>query len=242
MYEGCLSILAFKENPNRNRLDSYEEKGEENQIYKNYRDSIVSIDQNLIDQLKRSSNMGGQHEVNTSNMVPRGSVLAAHIKLNHGYLFKDSLFTFFKNIRKRMDFSFLKRPTFILLCLSKFFGDIAFFIPWSFIPSIMETKHIDSDNSSILLSFLGIASMISRLLNGALLDRKEVSPLIVCTVSTCVAGLALFMLPFCDNFEMFAIVGSIYGLFSGGYIVSQTIVLVAIYGIESMVTALGMFS
>ena len=115
------------------------------------------------------------------------------------------------------------------------------FIPWSFIPSIMDTKHIDSDMSSILLSFLGITSMISRLLNGAILDRKGVSPLIVCSSSTGIAGLTLFMLPFCNTFEMFAVVGSIYGLFSGGCIVSQTITLVAIYGIESMVSALGMF-
>ena len=135
----------------------------------------------------------------------------------------------------------MKKPTFILLCLSKVFGDIAMFIPWSFIPSIMDTKHIDSDKSSILLSFLGITSMISRLLNGAILDRKGVSPLIVCSASTGVAGLVLFMLPFCNTFEMFALVGSIYGLFSGGYIVSQTIILVAVFGIESMVSALGTF-
>ena len=49
----------------------------------------------------------------------------------------------------------------------------------------------------------------------------------------------MLILPFCYNFETFAIVGSLYGLFSGGYVTSITIVLVDMFGTGSLVSALG---
>ena len=116
MYEGSLTKLASKMNQNQNKSDSYEGKITENQIYKHYRNSIVSIDQDFVDRLNGSGDMDRQHEVNTSIMMPRGSVLAEHIKLNNrpnldydtnnGVLFNDSLFSFVKNIQKEWIFYF----------------------------------------------------------------------------------------------------------------------------------------
>ena len=63
MYEGSLFKLASKQNSNQSKLNLYGEKMMEKQIYKSYRNSIVSIDPDLIDQLNDLSDMVGHHEV-----------------------------------------------------------------------------------------------------------------------------------------------------------------------------------
>ena len=105
--------------------------------------------------------------------------------------------------------------------------------------SMMEKKEIDPYKSSFLFTFLGIANLISRLGSGIILDHPKISAIIVNTISTSVAGLSFALMPFCDSFEAFAIVGSIYGLFAGGYVTTQPIVLVDMFGIESLVSCLG---
>lgn len=108
-----------------------------------------------------------------------------------------------------------------------------------FLPSMMEDKQIDPTQARFLLSFLGITELISRLTSGFILDRPKIPSPVVNTVSTSVTGIALLLFPLCNRFERFAIVGSLYGLVSGGYITSQTIILVDMFGLESLVSALG---
>ena len=98
---------------------------------------------------------------------------------------------------------------------------------------------MDPDKASFLMTFLGIANLISRLISGYLLDHPKISSVVVNTISTTIAGITMGILPFCTNFESFAAVGSMYGLFAGGYITSQSIILVDMFGIESLVSSLG---
>ena len=138
-----------------------------------------------------------------------------------------------------LDISYLKKPLFLLICLSRFFGDCAFFIPWSYLPSMMEKKGVDSQSASFLFTFLGLANLISRLGSGALLDHPKVAAITVNTISTTVAGISFAILPFCTTFETFTVVGVMYGLFAGGYVTTSPIVLVDMFGVESLVSCLG---
>ena len=241
-YDRSLSRLEINESKGRNESQTqrYNNENEaDEQLYTRYRHSIVSI--------QSCTNEDKNEKQISLNMLPRGSVLAQHIRLKKNSIqdpemrkeFDSQTVSLFKSISNMLDISYLKRPLFLLVSLARFFGDFSFFIPWTFLPSMMEKKQIDPTKASFLLTFLGITCLVSRILSGVLLDRPKIPSPVVSTVSTMVAGVAMLLLPFCYNFETFAIVGCLYGLFSGGYVTSQTIVLVDMFGMESLVSALG---
>ena len=207
---------------------------------------MVSL-QSFTDNETETQDIESERNMQEVNTLPRGSLLVQHIRLKKDSIvdpemkkeFESQTLSIFRSIRAMLDISYLKRPLFLLVSISRFFGDFSFFIPWAFLPSMMEQKHIDPTKSSFLLTVLGITCLISRVLSGFILDRPKIPSPVVSTVSTTIAGIAMLLLPFCYNFETFAIVGSLYGIFSGGYVTSIPIVLVDMFGIESLVSALG---
>lgn len=247
LYGGSISKLAFATPNFESNLavpSSINDEEMKEKVFTRYRHSVVSIDKSLIDQISCGLTRDEKDAAKPLNMVPRGSILAEHLRLESisidtiiGDEVKSTFFLLFDSIRKMLAFSFLKDSRFLLICFSRLFGDVSFQIPWTYIPSMMEVK--DLENASFILSLLSITSVLSRLANGCILDRPNVSSFVISAISTSVAGLAMLFLPFCNNFEMFCVVGSVYGLFSGGYTMSQTIILVDILGIESLLSTLG---
>ena len=104
---------------------------------------------------------------------------------------------------------------------------------------MMHKKGIDNKMASFLLSIIGIANLISRLGFGAMLDHPKVIAIVINTISMMVTGLTFAVLPLCSDFESFAAIGAIYGLFAGGYVISQPIILADIFGVQSLTSSLG---
>ena len=233
--------------PKKHSKKAENEKKGLHEAFQIYRNSIVSIPEVLLNIDVISSEKNGEQRNSLSSALPQGSLCAHHIKIRRDTItdedmrneFDDQSYSVLKGVRAMLGTTYLKKPLFLLICLSRFFTDCAFFIPWIFMTSMMEKKEIDPYKSSFLFTFLGIANLISRLGSGIILDHPKISAVIVNTISTSVAGLSFALMPFCDSFEAFAIVGSIYGLFAGGYVTTQPIVLVDMFGIESLVSCLG---
>ena len=249
-YERSLSRLdvSSKESPNEERTQQSGNNTLNETSLTRYRRSVASL-QRFDCALQGGEKIAENKDIEGigANALPRGSILAQHIRLKKDSIqdpemkkeFNSQALSLIQTVKTMLDISYLKRPLFLIVSLSRFFGDFSFFIPWTFLPSMMEQKQIDPTQASFLLTFLGITCLISRLMSGFILDFPKIPSPVVCTVSTTVAGIAMLILPFCYSFETFAIVGSLYGLFSGGYVTSMTIVLVDMFGTGSLVSALG---
>ena len=215
--------------------------------YNTYRHSIVSIPRHSFEAAKSCGTEEKNDRSSQSNLVPRGSIYAHHVNLRNDSIvdqdmqkeFSKQSVSVLDTMRTMLDTSYLKKPLFLVICLSRFFSDCAIYIPWNYMPSMMDKKEVDPSSASFLFIFLGLANLISRLGSGALLDHPKVTAVLVNTISTTVAGISFIFLPFCNTFETFAAVGSFYGLFAGGYVTSQSVVLVDMFGLESLVSSLG---
>ena len=249
-YERSLSRLevSSEESPNEERKQKSDDKTLNGPSVTRHRRSVASLQRfDFTQQWGQKIEEKKDIEGIDASALPRGSILAEHIRLKKDSIldpemkkeFDSQTLSLIQTVKTMLDISYLKRPLFLLVSLSKFFGDFSFFIPWTFLPSMMEKKQIDPTKASFLLTFLGITCLISRLISGFILDIPKIPSPVVSTVSTTVAGITMLILPFCYNFETFAIVGSLYGLFSGGYVTSMTIVLVDMFGTGSLVSALG---
>ena len=213
------------------------------------RRSVASLQSFNYDNYTDQDRVSGKIKDTSPNILPRASILAQHVRMKKGSIqdsnmkkeFHSQTLSLVQTIQSMLDISYLKKPLFLLVCLSRFFGDFSYFIPWTFLPSMMEEKEINPTQASFLLSILGITCLISRLISGFILDRPKIPSPVASTVSTTVAGISMLLLPFCSSLETFAAVGCLYGLFSGGYIISQPIILVDMFGIESLMSALGIF-
>lgn len=93
-------------------------------------------------------------------------------------------------VMEMLDFSLLKDPIFILFTLSNFCTSIGFNVPYVFLVSRAELLGITTKNASYLLSTIGIANTVGRIVLGYIADKPWVNRLWVYNVclTTCGVG------------------------------------------------------
>ena len=61
----------------------------------------------------------------------------------------------------------------------------------------------------------GIINTIGRLISGALAGVPNVNSLLLNNVSMVIAGLAIFLTPFCNSYATLVLAAGVFGLFTG---------------------------
>ncbi|XP_064621088.1 uncharacterized protein LOC135483943 [Lineus longissimus] len=142
---------------------------------------------------------------------------------------------------KRLGWSFhlLKRREFLCLCFGYF--TTMFFATTVFhhLPSYAYTLGVPADQASMLLSAVGIASIVGRLFFSFCGQHPRVSVSIAYTIAFICAGILTFICPMLHSFVALLVYGPAFGFFVSpitGYMTDQVIATV---GVQHLVAGIG---
>lgn len=65
-------------------------------------------------------------------------------------------------LREMIDWHVLVNPLFILVVVSNILGFLALYVPYVYLPSMMESKGIDVSRASLVISAIGISNTLGR--------------------------------------------------------------------------------
>ncbi|KAF5279281.1 hypothetical protein FQR65_LT15440 [Abscondita terminalis] len=145
-----------------------------------------------------------------------------------------------ETFNEMLDFSLFKDPIFILFTLSNFCTSIGFNIPYVYIVSKAKSLGISPENASILLSVIGVANTIGRIVLGYISDNPKINRLWIYNICLTVCGLATALSAFCLDFYSLAVYGSVFGFTIGAYVGLTSVILVDLLGLEKLTNAFGL--
>ncbi len=144
-----------------------------------------------------------------------------------------------EKLKEIIDISLLKDPVFVFFAISNFLTSLGFNAPFIFITDHAVKIGMDIKQASFLLSAVGIANTVGRILLGLISDRKGVNRLYLYSGLISLCGLATMLEPLCFNFSTFLIYSIVFGITSGGYVSLTSVLLVDLLGIEKLTNAFG---
>lgn len=143
-------------------------------------------------------------------------------------------------LREMLDLSLLKDPIFIIFTISNFCTSIGFSVPYVYIVAQAEKQGISANYSSYLLSVIGIANTVGRIILGYLSDKPWVNRLWVYNLCLTACGISTVLSAFCYDFLTFSIYASTYGFTIGAYVGLTSVILVDLLGLNKLTNAFGL--
>lgn len=116
----------------------------------------------------------------------------------------------------RLDFTFLRTPTFWLLQTGNILEGLGYFIPSLYLPFFASSLALPPSSSTMLLSLINTCSVLSAIIVGLLIDRFHVTSVILLSTLGSVIAIFLFW-GFSSSLPLLCIFASAYGLFAGGF-------------------------
>lgn len=143
-------------------------------------------------------------------------------------------------LKEMLDFSLFKDVIFLLFTLSNFLTSIGFNVPYVYIVSRARELGMSLDDASVLLSIIGIANTVGRIILGYLSDKPWVNRLLVYNMCLTICGIATALSAFCLDFTSLAIYASVFGFTIGAYVGLTSVILVDLLGLEKLTNAFGL--
>ncbi|XP_049762295.1 monocarboxylate transporter 9 [Schistocerca cancellata] len=138
-----------------------------------------------------------------------------------------------------LDFSLLKDVIFILFAASNFLTSIGFNIPYVYIVVQAEKQGISKESASYLLSAVGIANTVGRVLLGYISDKPWVNRLYIYNGCLAICGIATAMSVLCHDFYSMAVYCCVFGFTIGAYVGLTSVILVDLLGLDKLTNAFG---
>jgi len=138
-----------------------------------------------------------------------------------------------------MDFSLVKDPVFLIFTMSNFLTSIGFNIPYVYLAAQAEVLGISSTRASYLLSIIGIANTVGRIILGYFSDKSYVNRLLVYNLCLTICGVACALSVFCFDFFTLGAYSSVYGFTIGAYVGLTSVILVDLLGLDKLTNAFG---
>lgn len=138
------------------------------------------------------------------------------------------------------DLSLLTSPLMLLLCISNVFGFLALYVPYIYLPKMMVLEGIAVNKASLVISVIGIANTVGRILVGWLVDHPKLSSLVVTNCSLICSGMCLIGFPFCHSLAAFVVLATLLGLCLSAYISLTSVVVVDLLGLDMLTSAFGL--
>lgn len=139
-------------------------------------------------------------------------------------------------------FGLLKYPPFLIYVISCFILNIGILLPIFFLPDFAVKQGLTSKQASLIISAVGIANVISRVLCGILSDMKWVDRLLLNNVTLIIAGGATVLCPLYDSFEALLIYAAVFGFSIAVFVSLRTIIMIDLLGIERLTNAYGILT
>ncbi|XP_041973493.1 monocarboxylate transporter 12 [Aricia agestis] len=141
-------------------------------------------------------------------------------------------------LSEMLDISLLVDPIFVLFCLSNFLTSIGFYIPYVY--TVDMSKKLGVENPEYLISIIGAANLVGRIVLGYISDKPWVNRLLAYNVCLTIAGISTAMAMACWEFWGLAMYAAVFGFTIGAYVGLTSVVLVDLLGIEKLTNAFGL--
>ncbi|XP_044266124.1 monocarboxylate transporter 5 [Tribolium madens] len=143
-------------------------------------------------------------------------------------------------LKEMLDFSLFHDWIFILFITSNFLTSIGFNIPYVYIVPKAKSMNLSAKEASMLLSIIGFANTIGRIVLGYFSDKAWVNRLMVYNWCLTLCGIATTFSAFCPSFYTLAIFASAFGFTIGAYVGLTSVILVDLLGLERLTNAFGL--
>ncbi|PVD27383.1 hypothetical protein C0Q70_12541 [Pomacea canaliculata] len=109
------------------------------------------------------------------------------------------------------DFSLLRSPTFLVYGFSCFLCMAGFFIPFLYLPTVAQGMQIEKAMAAFLISIIGIANTVGRVMVGYFSDKPWVDPLLCNNFALIIGGAATITVPWIKVYGLFAVYAMVFG-------------------------------
>lgn len=93
-----------------------------------------------------------------------------------------------------MNFSLLKDMVFVIFSVSNFCTSIGFNVPYLYVVAYAETLKLTKTDASYLISTIGVANTVGRIILGYISDKPWVNRLLVYNVCLTACGVCKFVI------------------------------------------------
>lgn len=140
-----------------------------------------------------------------------------------------------------LDVSLFKSLTFVILAVSGFFTMTGFFVPFVYVQDRAKANDLPAVHVEWLVSAIGVANIVGRLVCGLVSSMPKVSPMWVTNIALTMGGLAT-MLSNC-SFDVYFQYGycAVFGLSVACFAALRSIVVVEYLGLERLTNCFGLF-
>lgn len=139
-----------------------------------------------------------------------------------------------------MNFSLLKDVIFIIFVVSNFCTSIGFNMPYVYVVAQADAIKLTSEQSSYLISIIGVSNTVSRIILGYVSDKSWVNRQWVYNISLTICGVATAICPLCQDFNSLAFYCAVFGFTIGAYVGLTSVILVDLLGLDKLTNAFGL--
>ncbi|XP_033169755.1 monocarboxylate transporter 12 [Drosophila mauritiana] len=139
-----------------------------------------------------------------------------------------------------MNFSLLKDMVFVIFSVSNFCTSIGFNVPYLYVVAYAETLKLTKTDASYLISTIGVANTVGRIILGYISDKPWVNRLLVYNVCLTACGISTAMVPLCHDFQSLAFYCCVFGFTIGAYVGLTSVILVDLLGLDKLTNAFGL--
>ncbi|KAL1491788.1 hypothetical protein ABEB36_012332 [Hypothenemus hampei] len=138
-----------------------------------------------------------------------------------------------------LDFSLLKSPSFLILAIGGFFTMMGFYVPFMYLVE-RATGHMPEQTAVLLISTVGIANTMGRVLCGVLSSFPSVNALFVTNTALTIGGLITILsgISLTQEYQFFYSV--VFGLAISCFASLRSIIVVDLLGLEKLTNAFGL--
>ncbi|XP_054718074.1 monocarboxylate transporter 12-B-like [Uloborus diversus] len=140
-----------------------------------------------------------------------------------------------------MNFRLMTDVVFLMFGFSNFFTNIGFNVPFVYTKDRAVGLDIaDEKTASYLLSVIGIANTVARVILGYLSDHSCVNRLWLYNASLTFCGIATAFSALCKDYSTMALYAAVFGATAGAYVSLTSVILVDLLGLDKLTNSFGL--
>uniref|UniRef100_A0A0N5AND7 MFS domain-containing protein n=1 Tax=Syphacia muris TaxID=451379 RepID=A0A0N5AND7_9BILA len=132
-----------------------------------------------------------------------------------------------------------KETTLLILLISNVFAMLGFYVPFVFPFDLAVSNGISSDDAKNLVSLIGFANTLGRLLFGWLSDKKWLSALTINNICLIFCGILTMLGPICNGYWLIFFFCVLFGVFGAAYICLTAVILSDWLGLDRLTNSFG---
>ncbi|KFD71499.1 hypothetical protein M514_06367 [Trichuris suis] len=148
--------------------------------------------------------------------------------------------SFSKVLLNMVNYRLLSHPSMLILCVANIVGMLGFYVPFVYLTAYAESLGSTKEQSSLLLSVIGITNTIGRVLFGWISDQRWVTALTINNVSLLFCGALTSLCMVFGTYTLLMTYSVLFGLFIAPYISLTAVILVEEVGLEQLTNAFGL--